>query len=133
MQRWLAARSALTIALACVPVVGIAACWRPTAPLWPAALAAVVAMLAPVVIVRGDGSRRRLAGRATGAALVIAQPLVLAAFLVDLYLLVPIAAAAMMAVLLPAVLPVRDLTAGSELAPEPGSTRARWLLPIAAL
>jgi len=133
LQRWLAARPALAIPLACAPVVTLVGAWRPPAALWSPALAAAVALLVPVVIAGGDGSRRRLAGRATGAALVIALPLLLAALLVDVQLLVPIAAAAASAVLLPAVLPVRAPTAAAEVAPELGSTRARWLVPLAAL
>lgn len=133
LQRWLAARPAVTIALASAPVVALAGWWRPPAALVPAAIATGVAMLAPVVIARGDGSRRRLAGRATGAALVIAQPLVLAALFVDLRLLFLIAAAAVIAVVLPAVVPVREVAAGAELAPESRSTHLRWLLPVVGL
>lgn len=130
LQRRLAARPVLSIAVACAPLAALAIWWRPPAPLWPAALACVVALLAPIVITRGDGSRRRLAGRATGAAMVIVQPLVLAALFVDVRLLVPIAAAASLGVLLPAVVPVCEPTVGSELPPQPGSSVVRWLLPL---
>lgn len=130
LQRTLAVRPVLSIAIACAPLVALGIWWRPPATLWPTALACVVALLAPVVITRGDGSRRRLAGRATGAAMVILQPLLLAALLVDVRLLVPIAAAAALAVLLPAVIPVREPTVGSELPPQPGSSVARWLVPL---
>ncbi len=133
LQRSLAARPALSIAAACAPLVALALWWHPPATLWPSALACMVALLAPVLITRGDGSRRRLAGRATGAAMVIVQPLLLGALLVDVQLLVPIAAATALAVLLPAILPVREPTVGAELPPQPRSTFARWLLPLGAL
>ncbi|MBS1123785.1 MAG: putative methyltransferase [Deltaproteobacteria bacterium] len=133
LQRWLAARPVLAIPLACAPITTLVGLWRPPAELWPSALAAAVVLLAPVVIARGDGSRRRLAGRATGAAMAIALPLVLAALLVDVRLLIPIAAALAMAVLLPAVLPLRAPAADAELASESGSTRARWLVPLVVL
>jgi DTW domain-containing protein len=74
----------------CLPVIALAAWWRPPIALWATALSCGVAMLAPVLIATGNGSRRRFAGRATGAALVIAQLLILAALLVDVRLLVPI-------------------------------------------
>src|SRR5687767_5518756 len=103
LQRSLAARPGLTIVCVCAPIAALAVWWRPPAHLWPASLAAVVALLAPIAIARGGGTRRRLAGRATGAAMVIAQPIVLAALFVDLRLLVPIAAAMALAVLVPAI------------------------------
>lgn len=133
LQRWMAVRPVLTLALAGAGIIAIAALWRPSAAVWPAALASVVALLAPVVLACGDGSRRRLAGRATGAALAIAQPLILGALLVDVELLIPIAAASVIAVLLPAVLPLRAPATCAELAPEPALTRTNWLVPLAAL
>lgn len=133
LQRSLAAHPVLAIAIASAPLVALGVWWRPPATLWPAALASMVAVLAPVVIARGDGSRRRLSGRATGAAMVIAQPLVLAALFVDVRLLVPIAAAAALAVLVPAIVPVREEAMGSELPPEPRPTVVSWLVPLVAL
>lgn len=133
LQRWLTARPAVAVPIVCAPIVALAVWWRPPATLWPAALASVVALLSPVLLARRDGSRRRLAGRGTGAALVIAQPLLLAAVFVDLRLLLPILAAALLAVLLPAVLPVRVPTIGEELAPEAKSTPLRWIVPLVAL
>ncbi len=133
LQRSIAARPALAIAVIGLPLTVLAVWWRPPATLWPAALACIVALLAPVMITRADGSRRRLAGRATGAAMVIVQPLVLGALLVDVRLLVPIIVAVMIAVVLPAIMPVREPTLGSELGPQPGPTVARWLLPLGGL
>ncbi|MBA3456270.1 MAG: class I SAM-dependent methyltransferase [Deltaproteobacteria bacterium] len=135
LQRSLAARPWLTVAAACAPLVALAVWWRPAANLWPTALAAVVALLGPTVIAiaQGDGSRRRLAGRATGAATVIMQPLLLAAVFVDLRLVLPIASAMALAVVVPAVVPMREPPTGSELPPQRELAHARWLLPLIAL
>lgn len=133
VQRWLAVRPILALALASSPLVALAVLWRPGGVLWPPAIASLVAILAPVLLACGDGSRRRLAGRGTGAALVIAQPLILGAILVDGELLVPIAAAILVAVMLPAALPVRAPPSSADLAPEPRQGRASWLVPLVGL
>ncbi|CAN5911221.1 hypothetical protein BH11MYX3_BH11MYX3_03750 [soil metagenome] len=133
LQRWLAARPVIAIAGACVPVVALATWWRPPIALWATALSCGVAMLGPVLIATGNGSRRRFAGRATGAALVIAQLLILAALLVDVRLLAPIAVAVMFAVLLPSVLPIHAAAPGHDLPAESDHTGARWAVPLLAL
>ncbi len=133
LQRWLAARPITAIACACVPAIALAAWWRPPIALWATALSCGVALLAPVLLATGDGSRRRLAGRATGAALVIAQLLILAALFVDLRLLAPIAVAVVFAVLLPSVLPLHAPAAGHDLPAESDHTVARWAVPALAL
>jgi asparagine N-glycosylation enzyme membrane subunit Stt3 len=118
LQRGLAVRPVVTLALAGAIVGVLALTWRPSSSLLPAALASVVAIIVPVLLARGDGSRRRLAGRATGAAFVIAQPLILAGVLIDVSLLLPILAAGGFAILVPVVMPIRAGAASTQLAAE---------------
>jgi len=133
LQRGLAMRPVLSFALAGISVAVLALVWRPLASQWPSALAAAAAILVPVVLARGDGSRRRLAGRATGAAFVIAQPLILAGVLIDVRFLLPILAAGAFAVVIPTVMPMRADVASTELTAESRSTCWHCLIPPVAL